>query len=125
VLALVIGALTGLTVVAFILLTERAGMRLYPVDGIRWRRLVFPVGGSLGSAIYCTAFSLALAVAECLKPRQPCLPVEAPSRCERGGQVLLHAGNTGKRNPTWARGAFSSNWLRHSFRTGTPLGAST
>ena len=47
VLALVIGALTGLTVVAFILLTERAGMRLYPVGGARWRRLVFPVGGSL------------------------------------------------------------------------------
>ena len=47
-LALVIGALTGLTVVAFILLTERAGMRLYPVGGARWRRLVFPVGGSLG-----------------------------------------------------------------------------
>ncbi len=43
-----IGALTGLTVVAFILLTERAGMRLYPVDGARWRRLVLPVGGSLG-----------------------------------------------------------------------------
>src|SRR6202163_4802645 len=48
VLALVIGALTGLTVVAFILLTERVGMRLYPVGGARWRRLVFPVGGSLG-----------------------------------------------------------------------------
>src|SRR5579872_6744141 len=48
VLALVIGALTGLAVVAFILLTERAGMRLYPVGGARWRRLVFPVGGSLG-----------------------------------------------------------------------------
>jgi CIC family chloride channel protein len=47
-LALVIGALTGLTVVAFILLTERAGMRLYPVGGARWRRLVLPVGGSLG-----------------------------------------------------------------------------
>ncbi|MDP8991076.1 MAG: chloride channel protein, partial [Acidobacteriota bacterium] len=47
VLALVIGALTGLAVVAFILLTERAGMRLYPVGGARWRRLVFPVGGSL------------------------------------------------------------------------------
>ena len=30
VLALVIGALTGLAVVAFILLTERMGMRLYP-----------------------------------------------------------------------------------------------
>ena len=48
VLALVIGALTGLTVVAFILLTERAGMRLFPVGGAPWRRLVFPVGGSLG-----------------------------------------------------------------------------
>src|ERR1039457_1411982 len=33
VLALVIGALTGLAVVAFILLTERMGMRLYPVVG--------------------------------------------------------------------------------------------
>src|SRR6516225_437370 len=48
ILALVIGALTGLAVVAFILLTERAGMRLYPVGGARWRRLVFPVAGSLG-----------------------------------------------------------------------------
>jgi CIC family chloride channel protein len=48
VLALVIGALTGLTVVTFILLTERAGMRLYPVGGAPWRRLVFPIGGSLG-----------------------------------------------------------------------------
>jgi len=48
VLALVIGALTGLVVVAFILLTERMGMRLYPVGGAPWRRLLFPVGGSLG-----------------------------------------------------------------------------
>ena len=48
VLALVIGALTGLAVVAFILLTERAGIRLYPVGSARWRRLLLPVGGSLG-----------------------------------------------------------------------------
>ncbi len=48
VLALVIGALTGLAVVAFILLTERMGMRLYPVGGAPWRRLLFPVTGSLG-----------------------------------------------------------------------------
>src|ERR1700736_5073070 len=47
VLALVIGALTGLAVVAFILLTERLGMRLYPVGGAPWRRLLFPVVGSL------------------------------------------------------------------------------
>ncbi|HEX3472395.1 MAG TPA: chloride channel protein, partial [Silvibacterium sp.] len=44
---LVIGALTGLAVVAFILLTERAGMRLYPPGGARWRRLLFPIVGSL------------------------------------------------------------------------------
>jgi CIC family chloride channel protein len=48
VLALVIGALTGLAVVAFILLTEKVGMRLYPVGGAPWRRLLFPVVGSLG-----------------------------------------------------------------------------
>src|ERR1700736_550177 len=48
VLALVIGALTGLAVVAFILLTERMGIRLYPVGGAPWRRLLFPVVGSLG-----------------------------------------------------------------------------
>jgi CIC family chloride channel protein len=47
VLALLIGALTGLAVVAFILLTERMGMRLYPVGGAPWRRLLFPVVGSL------------------------------------------------------------------------------
>jgi CIC family chloride channel protein len=48
VLTLVIGALTGLTVVAFILLTERMGMRLYPAGSAPWRRLLFPLGGSLG-----------------------------------------------------------------------------
>jgi chloride channel protein, CIC family len=47
-LSLVIGAVTGLVVVAFILLTERMGMRLYPVEGAPWRRLLFPVAGSLG-----------------------------------------------------------------------------
>src|ERR1039457_1498815 len=48
VVALVIGALTGLAVVAFIVVTERLGMRLYPVGGAPWRRLLLPVVGSLG-----------------------------------------------------------------------------
>src|SRR6202049_4185672 len=48
VLALVIGALTGLAVVAFILLTERLGMRLYPVGSSAWRRVLIPVLGSMG-----------------------------------------------------------------------------
>ena len=47
VLTLVIGALAGLTVVAFIVLTERLGMRLYPATAAAWRRLLVPVAGSL------------------------------------------------------------------------------
>jgi len=48
VLTLVIGALAGLAVVAFILLTERFGNKLYPAGGMGLRRLLVPVGGSLG-----------------------------------------------------------------------------
>ena len=48
ILALVVGALTGLAVVAFIVLTERLGMRLYPVGSAAWRRVLIPVAGSLG-----------------------------------------------------------------------------
>jgi CIC family chloride channel protein len=47
-LTLVIGALVGLAVVAFIVLTERLGMRLYPVGSAPWRRVLIPVAGSLG-----------------------------------------------------------------------------
>lgn len=46
-LSLIIGALTGCTVVAFILLTERVGMRLYPPGSAAWRRVSFPVMGAL------------------------------------------------------------------------------
>jgi CIC family chloride channel protein len=48
VLTLLIGALVGLTVVAFILITERFGARLYPLGAATWRRLLVPVIGSLG-----------------------------------------------------------------------------
>jgi CIC family chloride channel protein len=47
ILSLVVGALTGLTVVAFILLTEHVGMRLYPVGSAAWRRVLIPMAGSL------------------------------------------------------------------------------
>ena len=47
VLTLLIGALTGLAVVAFIVLTERLGMRLYPVGSAAWRRVLIPVAGAL------------------------------------------------------------------------------
>jgi chloride channel protein, CIC family len=53
-LTLVIGTLTGLSVVAFIVLTERLGMRLYPVGSAAWRRILIPVVGSvaMGYLIY-------------------------------------------------------------------------
>src|SRR5437867_2619530 len=48
ILALVIGAFTGLAVAAFILLTARMCMRVYPAVGAPWRRVHFPVVGSSG-----------------------------------------------------------------------------
>jgi CIC family chloride channel protein len=47
ILTLLIGALVGLMAVTFILLTERVGMRLYPVGGAGWHRVLIPVTGSL------------------------------------------------------------------------------
>jgi chloride channel protein, CIC family len=47
VLTLVIGALVGLVVVAFIVLTENANLRIYPVGAAPWRRFFYPVIGSL------------------------------------------------------------------------------
>ncbi len=54
VLTLLIGALVGIVVVAFILLTERFGARLYPAGGEAWRRLLVPVAGSavMGYLLY-------------------------------------------------------------------------
>jgi len=46
-LSLVIGALVGLVVVAFILLTGRLAARMYPPGGAGWRRVLVPVLGSL------------------------------------------------------------------------------
>src|SRR6267154_1786634 len=48
-LTLLIGAVVGVTVVVFILLTERLGVRLYPAGGAVWRRLLVPIAGSLGT----------------------------------------------------------------------------
>lgn len=47
VLSLLIGALTGLSVVAFIVLTEHMALRIYPVGSPAWRRFVMPVTGAL------------------------------------------------------------------------------
>ncbi|MEO8909431.1 MAG: chloride channel protein [Gemmatimonadaceae bacterium] len=46
-LSLVIGALVGLVVVAFILLTGRLAAHMYPAGGEGWRRILVPTLGSL------------------------------------------------------------------------------
>lgn len=47
VLTLLIGAIVGLTVVAFIEITGHFGAQLYPPYAAAWRRLLVPVAGSL------------------------------------------------------------------------------
>jgi CIC family chloride channel protein len=47
VLSLVIGAVVGLVVVAFILLTGQIAARMYPAGGEGWRRILVPTLGSL------------------------------------------------------------------------------
>src|SRR5258707_3937134 len=47
VLTLLIGAMVGLIVVAFIEITGRFGARLYPPDAAAWLRFLVPVAGSL------------------------------------------------------------------------------
>jgi CIC family chloride channel protein len=49
VFSLVIGALVGLVVVAFILLTGRLAARMYPAGGSGWRRILIPAAGSLST----------------------------------------------------------------------------
>jgi CIC family chloride channel protein len=51
-LSLVIGALVGVAVVAFILLTGRLAGHLYPAGGAGWRRVLVPTLGSLISGYF-------------------------------------------------------------------------
>ncbi len=56
VLTLIIGAVVGLVVVAFILLTENLGSKLYPADGAAWRRGLIPVAGALISGFFLSRY---------------------------------------------------------------------
>ena len=57
VLTLVIGAVVGLTIVAFIVLTENLGSRMYPPgDDAQFRRLIIPVLGALVTGVLLYKF---------------------------------------------------------------------
>jgi len=49
ILSLVVGAVVGLVVVAFILLTGRLAARMYPPGSAAWRRILVPIVGALVS----------------------------------------------------------------------------
>ena len=49
VLTLVLGALVGLVIVAFIVVTERLNEILHPPGGVQWRTALVPVLGALGT----------------------------------------------------------------------------
>jgi CIC family chloride channel protein len=51
VLTLVIGAIVGLVIASFILVTENLGARMYPAGGAPWRRLTIPVLGALVTGV--------------------------------------------------------------------------
>ncbi len=55
-LTLIIGAVVGLAVVAFILLTENLGSKLYPANGAAWRRVSIPVAGALISGFFLARY---------------------------------------------------------------------
>jgi chloride channel protein, CIC family len=56
ILTVIIGAVVGLVVVAFILLTENLGSRLYPSGGAAWRRVLIPVAGALISGFFLSKY---------------------------------------------------------------------
>ena len=55
-ITLIIGAIVGLVVVAFILLTDKLGALLYPAAGAPWRRLLIPVAGALTTGILLSRY---------------------------------------------------------------------
>jgi CIC family chloride channel protein len=52
VLTLIIGAVVGCVVVAFILLTENLGARMYPGNAAAWRRVLIPFAGALSTGYF-------------------------------------------------------------------------
>jgi chloride channel protein, CIC family len=55
-LTLIIGAVVGLVVAAFIYVTEDLGARMYPAGGAAWRRVLIPTAGALISGYLLSRF---------------------------------------------------------------------
>src|SRR5260370_35124564 len=81
ILTLLIGALVGAVVVAFILLTERFGTHLYPSSEAPWRRFLVPVLGSLGMGYLLFRYFP--------HARASAVPQTKAALCPRGGHISL------------------------------------
>jgi len=116
VLTLLLGALIGMIVVAFILLTERFGARLYPVGGTPWRRLLVPVAGSLLMGYLLYRFFP--------DARGSGVPQTKAALFARGGKISLGTvfGNAGQRNSFGAGRTGRASWRRNSIRIGKEAG---
>lgn len=55
-LTLIIGAIVGLVVVAFILVTENLGSRMYPAGDAAWRRVIIPILGALSTGLLLSRY---------------------------------------------------------------------
>ena len=55
-LTLIIGAVVGLVVAAFIYVTENLGARMYPAGSAAWRRVLIPTGGALFTGYLLSRF---------------------------------------------------------------------
>jgi H+/Cl- antiporter ClcA len=80
---LLIGALVGVIVVAFIVLTERFGARIDATVAAAWRRLIVPIVGSLSMGFLLYKYFPERAAAACRKRKRRCLRAEDSFLCAR------------------------------------------
>src|SRR6267378_370026 len=122
-LSILIGALTGLAVVAFIALTERLGMRLYPVGSAAWRRVLIPVTGSLAMGYLLFRYFPNARGQRSTPDKSGSLRRRWRHYFAHGvGKILLHFGHARERDPARARRAFRPSRRRHRFLAGPPPG---
>ena len=105
VLTLLIGAVVGLVVVAFILVTERLGSRLYPADGAAWRRLAIPWRARSSADCCWRGISPAPGAAASRRPRSRCSWRRGYIRLARSGEVRVLVDLAGERHCPRPRGA--------------------
>jgi CIC family chloride channel protein len=118
VLALVIGALTGLAVVTFILLTERWGWLEARPGDVR----CFQSRARWASVTCCIATFRMREEAEYRRRRLGFRARRTNHATHRTWKVSLRLGNACQRNPARRRRTLGSNWWGHCLCARRPLG---